>query len=693
MFKSQLFSETITIKTTALELPLNTTVRHASASRKKGESIWVQARRGPHTGYGEGCPRSYVAGDDLASSLTWANQNFADVAPRIRNLEDITRWVDNNNTLIDTYPSAWCAVETALIDLLARECSQSVEKLLGLDETDLTGRYSAVLGNEKPWKFKGQADLYLIKGMTDFKVKLCGEMEKDQEKLTILKTLAKEHKAEGIRIRLDANNLWEEDLVGAVTYINQLKGDFFAVEEPLKAKKPKMLSKFSIETGLPVILDESLCTIGDLESYRDLPGQFIANIKISRVGGLLRTKALMEALQSMGWKIIIGCHVGETSILTRCGLIAASMAGQSLLAHEGAFGDYLMDREPAFPTLTFSRKGNLNLRRPYFLKTVRGLECVPPDTWNKGLGVKGRIPKKINDGSPRIATLTMPDGYPIHYRIWGEDKGKDVILILHGGMSHSGWQAPLAEVLRNRHESITIMAADRRGCGLNPNRGDLGSMHHVIDDVVRHVAFLQERFDRVHLAGWCQGAQYATIAATKLAKKPDSLILLTPGFFWNERFRSVITISEHVMMEMISEFHLKPERDHACIPIPMEPADFTLNEHWLDFIDNDTLKTTKITLKSANIMDEIQEISWSAILESTCPTLVILASRDRIVDNKKTLEFLKGAFTNQNNITINSIDTAHAVQFEAPVRVASQIKQFLNNSQQIAKERSDNGIH
>jgi len=683
MTNTRIATETIQLKAIPLELHLKTTVRHASASRKNGESIWVQARKGDLTGYGEGCPRSYVAGDDLTSSIEWVNSAFGNAPCPVRTLDDLTQWVHENKRLIDTYPSAWCAVETALLDLFAREQSLSVEALLGLPENRRHSRYSAVLGNEKPWKFKGQADLYLIKGMTDFKVKLCGDMVRDQEKLTSLKALVKEHRAEGIRIRLDANNLWQEDLAGAIAFIKDLKGDFFAVEEPLKAGNAEALSHFSMETGLPVILDESLCTTEDLATYRDLPGRFIANIKISRVGGLIRARALMETLKSMGWDVIIGCHVGETSLLTRCGLVAAAMAGESLIGHEGAFGSYLLDHEPAFPMLTFSRGGSLNLQHPYYLKTIRGLECVTPDTWDKGLGMTCRLPEPSDDGSPRIATLAMPDDYPIHYRIWGEDKGEDVILILHGGMSHSGWQAPLARALRNRREKITVVAADRRGCGLNPNRGNLGTIHQVIDDVVRHVEYLQDRFDRVHLAGWCQGAQYASVATTKLDKKPDSLILLTPGFFWNERFRSVITISENVMMEMVSEFHLKPERDHACIPIPMEPADFTLEETWLDYIDSDPLKTTKITLKSANIMDEIQEISWGAILTNTSPTLAILADRDRIVDNKKNIEFIGHQFTNTDRNTLKIIDTAHALQFEKPEEVAEHICHFLKKQQPV----------
>lgn len=50
---------------------------------------------------------------------------------------------------IDDYPSAWCAIEMAVLDLLSRERGCSVEKMLGLDDGKLCGRYTAVLGDEK----------------------------------------------------------------------------------------------------------------------------------------------------------------------------------------------------------------------------------------------------------------------------------------------------------------------------------------------------------------------------------------------------------------------------------------------------------------------------------------------------------------------------------------------------------------
>ena len=99
-------------------------------------------------------------------------------------------------------------------------------------------------------------------------------------------------------------------------------------------------------------------------------------------------------------------------------------------------------------------------------------------------------------------------------------------MILHGGMSHSSWQAPLAKQLRSMSPNITVVAPDRRGCGLNEQRGDLGSVPAVIDDVVKQVEFLKGSFRRVHLAGWCQGAQYAAVAAAGLGDELSSLIFL-----------------------------------------------------------------------------------------------------------------------------------------------------------------------
>ncbi|HUN54640.1 MAG TPA: alpha/beta fold hydrolase [Smithella sp.] len=670
--------QTLQIEAQPLRLALKTAIRHAAATRNEGESIWVIARRNGSIGCGEGCPRIYVAGDELDASISWIRENFSDGKMNFETLEDLKQWEQRNEKAIDNYPSAWCAIEMAVLDLLSREKGLSVEKMLGLADGKLFGRYTAVLGDDKKWKYTTLVDQYLIRGLRDFKIKLSGNMERDLEKLDLLETLAAQHHVPCPRIRLDANNLWKDRCGEAISFIRALgTGRIFAVEEPVGARDIEDISKFAVATGLPVILDESVCTIENLSQCMHIEGNFIANIKVSKVGGIIRALRMIQELKKLGWPIIIGCHVGETSLLTRAALVAASAAGESLIAHEGAFGDYLVDREPVEPMLRFGRDGLLDLRSPYYLKTVQGLKVVPVENWNAGFGMNCRMPRDINDGAPAICTLQMPDQYQIHYRRWGQPQGDDVVLILHGGMSHSGWQAPLANQIRSVSPDITVVAPDRRGCGLNEQRGDLKSVAAVTGDVVGQIESLKKSFKRVHLAGWCQGAQYATIAAARLSDEISSLILLTPGFFWNERFRSVLSVTEKTVLNMIAALKLKPEREHACIPIPLEATDFTLNDEWLDFIEKDPLKIIMVTLKSVSIMDEIQEMSWLAMLQNRLPVLAIMAKNDRIVDNNKVTQFIGHLFSGENGNRMVSLDSGHAIQFEKTEEVATEILNFI----------------
>jgi len=368
-----MMKQTLRIEAEPLRLNLKTTIRHAATTRNKGESIWVQAKRNENTGYGEGCPRVYVAGDDLDASLTWIKENFSSGKVNFKTLKDLKQWAKENEKEIDNYPSAWCAVEMAMLDLLSREKGCTVEKLLGLDDGKLCGRYTAVLGDDKKWKYTKLVDKYLIIGISDFKIKLSGNLERDIEKLDILEELSAQHHDEPIRIRLDANNLWKDRCDEAIEYTMMLgAGRVFAMEEPVRAKNTEDISRFSVATGLPVILDESLCTFDDLSLYRNIAGKFIANIKVSKVGGLIRSLKMIEEVKKLGWQVIIGCHVGETSLLTRAALVVSSAAGESLLAHEGAFGDYLVEREPASP--------------------VQGLQVIPTENWKVGFGMKCSMP-------------------------------------------------------------------------------------------------------------------------------------------------------------------------------------------------------------------------------------------------------------------------------------------------------------
>jgi L-alanine-DL-glutamate epimerase-like enolase superfamily enzyme len=288
----------------------------------------------------------------------------------------------------------------ALLDLFSKERDCSVETLLGVGANRRQGRYTAVLGDDLKPTYVAIADQYLVRGLSDFKIKLNGDLPRDREKLFLLRDLCAQHGIGAPRIRLDANNLWSGRVEAAVEHLAALGGDLFAVEEPVGAGDTAGISRVSAASGLPVILDESLCTLKDLARFKELPGRLIANIKVSRVGGLIRALGLIGAVKKLGWPVIIGCHVGETSLLTRAALIPAAAAGENLIAQEGAYGDYLVESEPVEPTLRFGQCGQLDLDAPYSFNTVRGMETVPVENWNTGFGLKCRWPQLADSGQP-----------------------------------------------------------------------------------------------------------------------------------------------------------------------------------------------------------------------------------------------------------------------------------------------------
>jgi pimeloyl-ACP methyl ester carboxylesterase len=289
--------------------------------------------------------------------------------------------------------------------------------------------------------------------------------------------------------------------------------------------------------------------------------------------------------------------------------------------------------------------------------------------------------RTMNGLDHQVVNLKLSDGYPSHYRLWGKSSGRDVIIMLHGGMSHSEWQTPLAQAISNASD-IAFVAPDRRGCGLNQvDRGDLKSVDLLFDDIIRHVENFKRSFERVHLAGWCQGCQFLVPAARMIKDRKiiHSLILMTPGFFWSERFTSVQQIAREFFVAFLTEFNLQPDPNKPFIPVPMVKEDFTSIGKWLDYIEQDQLKTTRVSLNTAMVMESAKAKSTDDILEIDLPVLLILAERDKIVDSMKVKDHLKEVIKRSEKSHVVQYETDHAVHFEKADALAREIGRFVWN--------------
>ena len=342
-----------------LQIPFREVFAHAAATHAQTESVWVTITTSEGvTGYGEGCPRKYVSGETLQSTSEFIDVIKDEVMLSINSLASLQQWVEDNRFLIDTNPAAWSAIELALLDVIAKKKQCSVEDILGIFNQRSTFRYTAVLGNSNLKSFARQAVHYARLGIFDYKVKLSGNLSDDRNKLDLLQSMH----AVPIRIRVDANNLWYSSHE-VVEYLQALKTPIFAIEEPVKREQYDLLHEIAVQANIKIILDESFQRRSQFETLKHHPGKWIINIRVSKMGGLLRSLEIIEQAKAFNIPVIIGAHVGETSLMTRVSMVAAQAAATALLAQEGGFGTYLLQYDVCDEPLMFAESGEIQLSR------------------------------------------------------------------------------------------------------------------------------------------------------------------------------------------------------------------------------------------------------------------------------------------------------------------------------------------
>lgn len=341
-----------------LDIPFKMAFQHSAAARITTETVLVRAESaGGVQGIGEGCPRHYVTGETLLSARDFFTTHRSDFMV-IGRLNELKTWMENHTAEIDKNPAAFCAIELALLDVLAKESGQSVETLLLLPKLSGAFHYTGVLGASDPKSFRTMFKRYLHLGITDFKVKIFGKAEIDHANINVIRECGQDN----LRVRIDANNLWS-DPDEVIRYIADLDYPIFALEEPLGAHEYDSCRKVFRALGTPIILDESFVNTSDFEPIQDNAANWIINIRISKMGGILRSCAIADKAKKTGIPIIIGSQVGETSILTRAALTVANAHREILLAQEGAYGTHLLEYDLIDPPLMFGKGGILTIEQ------------------------------------------------------------------------------------------------------------------------------------------------------------------------------------------------------------------------------------------------------------------------------------------------------------------------------------------
>ncbi|MDD4974026.1 MAG: enolase C-terminal domain-like protein [Bacteriovorax sp.] len=344
------------IRQVSIQIPFKAKFAHHSKTRESTETIVVEIKNNngnngnngnnndkkPLSGFGESCPRSYVTGEDIQSAQIF----IAEMAPlleQVYSLDELKRLKASLTKEIDKNPSAWCALEMAMLDLLAREKNISVEKLLGLHSKTDTIPYSGVIGIDSFTAVLLKFIIYKSLGFNDFKIKLSGEQAKDLKTLKLISRWSK-------KVRVDANNLFTTPQE-AIAYLLPLRSFIWAVEEPVGPHAFTDMKEIAMALKIKIILDESFLNIASLENIKGMHEMFIPNLRISKLGGVLRTLELVAKLEESNFHWILGSHVGEMSLLTRASLLISGNCSKALIAIEGGFSTHLLSYDPFFPNL------------------------------------------------------------------------------------------------------------------------------------------------------------------------------------------------------------------------------------------------------------------------------------------------------------------------------------------------------
>lgn len=355
------------VKLTAYQvrIPLRKAIRHASHARTETDNVVVHCvLEGGIEGFGEGVPREYVTGETIESALKLlkasdlagqlpACGDYAAVLTMAENLRLAPISGDDRQCQGN---GARCAVELALLDAFGKAFQQPLSSATlalapELHESITRVRYSGAITSAKGWKANFAAWKMRFYGFRHVKVKVGIEGHDDARRLARIRRRL----GGAIDLRVDANEAWTPE--NACERILELKpARISAVEQPLPHEQAGALAELRRQTGVPIMLDESLCGLVDAE--RAVAGGWCDwfNLRLSKCGGFIPTLRLAQFAARHGLSCQLGCQVGETAILSAAGRhFAASV--KNLRCVEGSYDSHLVREALGTRDITFGWGG------------------------------------------------------------------------------------------------------------------------------------------------------------------------------------------------------------------------------------------------------------------------------------------------------------------------------------------------
>ena len=337
-----------------VDIPMRQSVRHALAERSVARNILVAAHDADgNIGWGECCPRPYVTGETIDS----VRQDLGSIilpqllGHELGSFEQVRSLIEPLlDTMARNQQAAFCAAELAMLDLAGRYFGVSAGMVLGPVQAPQV-RYSGVIATDDIESVKQNAAFMAKFGVNDVKVKVGASLESNLEILTTARAIL----GAEVTLRIDANCAWS-----AQETLRQLEAmqafSLTGVEQPVPGKDIAGMREVTAAGLVPVVADESLCSLEDARTLIRERACDVFNVRISKCGGMVNAGRIDRLAREAGLACQLGAQVGEAGILSAAGRHYATRSA-GVRWCEGSYGKLLLEEDITEPDITVGPGG------------------------------------------------------------------------------------------------------------------------------------------------------------------------------------------------------------------------------------------------------------------------------------------------------------------------------------------------
>jgi cis-L-3-hydroxyproline dehydratase len=242
------------------------------------------------TGWGEVCPLGPFY---LPAYAAGVRTGVAEVGPHLlgENALELGRLTRRMDAALKGHAYVKSGIDMACWDILGKAAGQPVCTLLGGRYGDDFGLYRAI-SQEAPAAMAERVAQYRAEGYTRFQLKVGGDADTDIERIRAVRALL----GPGERLIADANTGWlMHDALRVVRAVRDL--DVY-IEQPCASYEECLTVRRHCDH--PFVLDESIDSIDALLRGHADRAMDVVNLKISKLGGLTKTRQARDLCIALG---------------------------------------------------------------------------------------------------------------------------------------------------------------------------------------------------------------------------------------------------------------------------------------------------------------------------------------------------------------------------------------------------------